>query len=80
MQIQINGLPWTEAEEDFIRQISGYIEDGLAQARTLPAEEWELVPVSQRADGLATAIFCAMQNRRHGAPLHSLIDEITLHE
>lgn len=49
MQNQSTGLPWTEADEAFIHKISGYIQDSLKQARTLPAEEWDFVPVSRRA-------------------------------
>lgn len=72
MQNQSNSLPWTEADEAFIRKISGFIQEGLTNARSLPAEEWELVPVSRRADELASVIFFAFENRRKGSHLRSV--------
>lgn len=65
MQNQSTGLPWTEADEAFIRKISGFIQESFVQARTLPAEEWDFVPVSRRADELACVIFSAFQNERN---------------
>lgn len=67
MQNQPNNLPWTEADQAFVKKISIIIEETLLQARNEPQEEWEFVPVSRRADELASVIFYAYENQRRSA-------------
>jgi hypothetical protein len=73
MQNQPIGLPWIEADKVFIRKISAIIEDALVQARNEPQEEWDFVPVSRRADELASVIFYAYENQRraHRDKIHA---------
>lgn len=68
MQNQPNNLPWTEADEAFVKYISTIIEQSLIRARTMPEDEWQLVSVDRRSAELASVIFFASENQRKGAP------------
>ncbi|OCP17030.1 MULTISPECIES: hypothetical protein [unclassified Ensifer] len=64
MSDQSNILPWKDTDEAFVKKISVIIEETLIQARNEPQEEWDFVPVSRRADELASVIFYAFENQR----------------
>lgn len=68
MQNLPNNLPWTQADEAFVKKISTIIEESLTQARTLPDDEWQLVPVSKRSAELASVILFASENRHASTP------------
>ena len=68
IQNQQNNLPWTEVDEAFVKKTTAIIEETLNQARTLPDDEWQLVPVEKRCAELASVILFASKNRHPSAP------------
>lgn len=74
------GLTPQEADSLLIDTIQNIITEEFASVRSMPAEEWNTRDLSRWTREVASCIYYATENRRHGAPLHSLIDEITLRE
>lgn len=74
------GLTAEEADGLLIDTIQKIITEEFASVRNMPAEELAERDFSRWTREIASCIYYATENRRHGAPLHSLIDEITLRE